>query len=422
MTTQTSVDHRSDKVLFYATFVIVAGVLATTLAQPQVLARIPLQNLLKNELHTDRTTNAAFFFWAGLAWYLKPLAGILTDAFPLFGNRRRSYILISATLAALSWLILIVTPHEYRKLLFVAIVINTFMVVASTTVGGYMVETAQAYSGSGRLTAVRQFVQQACFVLNGPAAGYLASIAFGWTAAACGGTMFLLVPVTLLFLDEQRKRSDPRQVVLGNAVEQLANIAKARTMWGAAGLMALFYIAPGFATALFYKQQNELHLSTQAQGFLQLIAGVCGVMAAVGYGVLCRRLNLRTLLAWCVLFGTLANLGYLFYTSAGRARAIEGLNGFGYTLAELALMDLAVRATPAGSEGMGFSLMVSVRNLALFGTDWFGSKLLDQYHFSFDTLVIANSVTTLIAVPLVFLLPRRIVLRKDAETGEPAPV
>jgi predicted MFS family arabinose efflux permease len=186
-------------------------------------------------------------------------------------------------------------------------------------------------------------------------------------------------------------------------------------MWGAAGLMALFYIAPGFATALFYKQQNELHLGTQAQGFLQLIAGVCGVLAAIVYGILCRRLNLRTLLVGCISIGTIANLAYLFYTSAGRAQAIEGLNGFGYTLAELALMDLAVRATPAGSEGLGFSLMVSVRNLALFGTDWFGSKLLDQYQFSFDSLVIANSLTTLIAVPLVFALPRLLVSRKDAE-------
>ena len=154
---------------------------------------------------------------------------------------------------------------------------------------------------------------------------------------------------------------------------------------------------------------------------LQLIAGVFGVLAAVGYGILCRRLNLRTLLVGCMVVATAANLGYLFYSSAGRAQAIEGLNGFGYTLAELALMDLAVRSTPAGSEGLGFSLMVSVRNLALFGTDWFGSKLLDQYHFSFDSLVIANSATTLIAVPLVFLLPRLIVLRKDAEIYEPAP-
>ena len=141
-----------DRALVYAALVIVAGVLATTLAQTQVLARLPLQNLLKNELYADRTANAAFFFWAGLAWYLKPFAGILTDAFPLFGSRRKSYILISATLAALSWLVLIVTPHEYRDLLLVVIVINTFMMITSTVVGGYMVETAQASSGSGRLS------------------------------------------------------------------------------------------------------------------------------------------------------------------------------------------------------------------------------------------------------------------------------
>ena len=410
---------RPDKALVYAAVVIVAGVLATTLAQPQVLARLPLQNLLKNDLHVDRTANAAFFFWAGLAWYLKPFAGILTDAFPLFGSRRKSYLLVSATLAALAWLALIVTPHDYRKLLFVVIVINTFMVVASTVVGGYMVETAQANSGSGRLTAIRQFVQQACLIVNGPIAGYLASIAFGWTAAACGGVMFLLVPATILFLHERRKRSDSREI-LANARQQLVNIATARTMWGAAGLMALFYIAPGFGTALFYKQQNDLHFSTQAQGYLQLIGGAFGVLAAIGYGILCRRLNLRALLVGCMVIATAANLGYLFYSSMGRAQAIEGLNGFGYTLAELALMDLAVRSTPAGSEGLGFSLMVSVRNLALFGTDWFGSKLLDQYHFSFNSLVVANSATTLIAVPLVFLLPRLIVLRKDAEIYEPA--
>jgi len=107
---------RPDRAFMYAALVIVTGVFATTLAQTQVLARLPLQNLLKNELHVDRTTNAAFFFWAGLAWYLKPLAGILTDAFPLFGSRRKSYILVSATLAGVSWLALTVTPHRQPAL------------------------------------------------------------------------------------------------------------------------------------------------------------------------------------------------------------------------------------------------------------------------------------------------------------------
>ena len=100
-----------------ATIVILVGIVATTLSQTQVLAKIPIQNLLKNELHVDRTVNAAFFFWTTFPWYLKPIVGVITDAFPLFGSRRRSYILSSTILATLSWAGLYFTPHEYGKLL-----------------------------------------------------------------------------------------------------------------------------------------------------------------------------------------------------------------------------------------------------------------------------------------------------------------
>src|ERR1700692_4303026 len=109
MATATIPQEQSGKAFRDAAIVIVVGVLATTLAQTQVLGRLPLQNLLKNELHAGRSANAAFFFWAGLAWYFKPFAGIVTDAFPMFGSRRRSYILISTILAWLSSLRLALT-------------------------------------------------------------------------------------------------------------------------------------------------------------------------------------------------------------------------------------------------------------------------------------------------------------------------
>lgn len=115
-----------------------------------------------------------------------------------------------------------------------------------------------------------------------------------------------------------------------------------------------------------------------------------------------------------------AQLSYLFYSSVSRARAIESFNGFGYTLAEIAMMDLAVRANPTGSEGLGFSLMMSVRNLSLFGSDWVGSKLLDVYHLHFNTLVITNSAFSFMAVPLVLLLPSLIVNRRDLDPQSPA--
>lgn len=136
--------------LLYAILVVVTGIIAVQLAQPQVLARIPFQNLLKNDLHASRTATSAFFFWIGFPWYFKPFVGIFTDAFPLFGTRRRSYILINTTLCTISWLGLTFTPHQYDKLLMVTVIINFFMVITSTVIGGYMVEAAQQTSGAGR--------------------------------------------------------------------------------------------------------------------------------------------------------------------------------------------------------------------------------------------------------------------------------
>ena len=403
--------------LLYASIVIVVGILGTTLAQPQVLGRIPIQNLLKNELHVDRAANAAFFFWIGLAWYFKPFFGIIADAFPLFGSRRRSYMIIGAAFGTLSWAGLYFTPHQYSRLLWVCIAIDFFMVITSTVVGGFMVEAAQASSGSGRLTSVRNAVEQFSILVAGPAAGFFASIAFGWTTVACGGIMFLIVPMALWFLQEQRK-TVPTQELLNNAGKQLVKIANAKTMWAAAGLMALFYCAPGFATAIFYKQQNELHLTTQVQGLLQFLSGLFGLIAASLYGIYgARRFTLRTLLVMCIGLGTVANLGYLFYSSLGNARIIDSFNGFGYTLAEVVMMDLAVRATPSGSEALGFSLMMSVRNFTLFGSDWFGSKLLETYHLHFNTLVISNAVISAIAIPLALLLPAAILRAKDEDVS-----
>ena len=52
-------------------------------------------------------------------------------------------------------------------------------------------------------------------------------------------------------------------------------------------------------------------------------------------------------------------------------RAIdEHRGGFGGTLPELALMDLAVRATPIGAEAMGFALLMSARNICALGADF----------------------------------------------------
>lgn len=391
-------------------FVIMVGVLATTLPQQSVLAYIPLRNLLKNDLHLDRTTTATFLFWSGFAWYLKPLAGVLTDAFPILGTRRRSYMLIGTAGVTLGWLATVITPHAFNPMLTVMTLTGTFMVVVSSAMGGLLVETAQANAASGRLASGRQAISSLCFVIAAPLSGYLAQINFGWTAAACALGAFILAPVTLAFLKEDYHAPAP----LGAALTQFRHIVSARTMWAAAGLMLLFYIAPGTQTALFYRQQNDLHMSTATQGWLTTCTYLAAIATSLAYNRLCEHLSLKTLLALGIGAAAFSAIIYVAYTSVTAAFVIDTINGVGYTLAELAFLDLATRATPRGSESLGYSLMLSVRNLALFGTDILGSKLMDSYGWSFNALVYINAGTTLLALPFVFLLPRAILSRHDA--------
>jgi predicted MFS family arabinose efflux permease len=404
-------DHRE---LLYAAIVVFVGIAAVTLSQQSALGLIPLKNLLKNDLHEDREATAAFFFWLGLAWYFKPFFGIFTDAFPFFGTRRKSYILTGSVLSVASFIALAYTPRRYAPLLLVCIVNNIFMVITSTAVGGFMTEKAQSLKASGRLSSIFQVAYQMAGVVGGPLGGVLGAIAFGWTGAASAAVMCLPIPAAIFFLSERRIRVDAT-TLLADARRQLAKIATAKTMWTAAAFSFLFYFAPGIQTALFYQQQDVLHLTPRTQGFMLFLNGVFGVMSATIYGsVACKRWTLRRLLCCTIVFGAVAQMGYALYSSVGHAYIIESFWGLGWSAADMALADLYMRATPAGSEGMGFSLMVSVRNLSLFGADWIGSTAMETFHFHFSTMALANGAISLIAVPFVFLLPGVIVDRKDA--------
>src|SRR5579863_4678788 len=151
--------HYATESIWLIALVIVVGNIAGTMGAADQLCKIPLQNLLKNVLHVSREDTARFFFLTGLFFYLKPLAGILTDAFPLFKTRRRYYLLFSSVLAAAAWVLLALVPKTYVSLLFGVILVNLFVVMISTVVGAFLVEVGQSRGEVGKLTAIRQIAR-----------------------------------------------------------------------------------------------------------------------------------------------------------------------------------------------------------------------------------------------------------------------
>lgn len=411
----------------YLIIIIISTMLITTLAQPAVMGKLPLQNLLLHHLHVSKTQMAGFFFWIGLAWYFKPFAGIFTDAFPLFGTRRRHYLLISSLLAAISWFVLGIVPQTYGALLWACMIVNAFLVIASTVSGAILVEAGQAMGSTGKLTTLRGIVMYGLNIFLGPLAGYLASIPFIYATGVNGTVMFLLVPITFIFLIERRKKSTNLEI-FANTQVQMSKLGKSGVMWAAIGFLLLYYFAPGFNTPLYFRQNNVLHFSQQMIGNIGIFQGSATVLGALAYGYLIQRFPIRNIIMVSVFVGSISTMAYLLYNPGGaaytRAILIDSQAGFFGGLVEMSLMDLAARATPKGSEGLGYSLIMSARNLALFGSDILGSKLADSgWHLpfvhgdmqgtTFHSLVYLNAGSTLLVVLVAPFLPGAIMRSKD---------
>jgi MFS family permease len=458
---------------------VAAGAFITTFAQQKVLGQYPTLFLLKRTFHMGPEDIAVFFFWVTFAWNLKPLAGILTDAFPLFGTRRRHYMMLGAFAAAGFWGVSGFVHHSYMPLFIACVLMNIAMVFSSTVMGGLMVEAGQAFGAPGRMSSLRNFVQSVQGIISPLIGGYLAERAFGLTAGIAAASLLALGFITAAFLKEKRQ---PRPVVVANAERvssgyapppgllvgmavvavlsvvlclnpklrnlgislgaqlgvlvlliglvmtpasnprviqaqsQLAEIFRSKTLWMAVGMLFLVYTVPGLNTALTFRQSDDLKFSTEYIGFMDSIGQAAGVAAAVFYFATCRRLRLSALLVGSIGLNAALTLLYLVYTKQS-APWIHGFGGFVTIMSEMALMDLAVRSTPRGCEALGFSLMMSVRNFGIAASDIIGTKMIQQYHVPFNNLVLINAGTTFVILLFIPLLPRAVMRRREGETG-----
>ncbi len=456
---------------------VAIGAFATTFAQQRsTFGNYPILFLLKERLHFGREQVAEFFMWATFAWSMKPLAGVLTDAFPIRGSRRRAYLVLGGLIGGSAWALLGVVTGNYHLFLLVSILLNVGLVLASTAMGGLQVEAGQLFGLSGRISSLRQVVVSIALVAGPLLGGWLAKKAFGYTAGV--GTLVMLALVAFALFgfketvaprvpdadgteDAPRHRPSAttwlgvaillaaatgsvlvhgmlnvglslfamlavflfvlalattrvRNPVLLQAQRQLSQILSSRALWLAAGMLFLVYVVPGLNTALTYRQSDELHFSKELIGRLASVEGAAGIAFALVYAVICSRFNLRTLIIFSIAANAAGTLMFLSYT-ASDAYAVHAVTGALSVLSELSLMDLAVRSTPRGCEGLGFALMMSVRNFGIAMSDVIGSKLMDQAHFSFATLVLINACTTAAVLLFVPALPKALVLRKEGE-------
>jgi Na+/melibiose symporter-like transporter len=396
--------------------VVAWGVVVTYLGWPQLLARLPLGLALKNDLHLPPQDLAAFWAVATIPWYGKPLIGLLVDARPLAGTRRRAYLLVGSVAAAAAWAAFAFVPRTYGQLLFVALAANAALAIVSTNVSGLLVEVGQREGATGRLSALRQALVGAINLVVGPLGGWLAGRAFGWTVGAGVLVVGSFVPVVAALA---REPTPPRAAERGAVKRHLVAALRSRPTLAAAALVFLVYVSPGLQTPLLYYQQDVLRFDPLFMGVLQTWAGAGVILGAVGYGVACRYLPLGVSLATGIVLSAASTLTYLAYDSRDAAIAIHFASAVMGTFAAMPLYDLAARAAPEGSETFGYAFVLGAQTLATYAvSDVVGSYLYGRIHLSFKQLVWVDALSTLAVLLFLPAVPRSV--RAGRELGRGA--
>ena len=284
-----------------------------------------------------------------------------------------------------------------------------------------LVDAMMVESGRPRgLTGAFQSVQWACItvasVLVGVAGGYLAetrSLRAAFLLAACFPAISMLMGAG--FVREPRVSFDRegfRQTLL-----TLRGALVHRDMWLVAGFILFWTFSPSFGPAFLYYQTDTLGFSQQFIGTLSSLAAVAGVIGAMIYAPISRRLPLKRTINALIALGVAGTLAYLLYRDVASALIIDTVFGCVGMIAQLALLDLAAKACPKRVEATFFALLMSVYNGGSQLSQNFGARLYDR--LGYEPLVFISAAFTAAAwllVPLVKI--DRIEATAREESGE----
>ncbi len=404
----------TDRLLvFFALVYVVEGV-----GQIGGLISQPLNHYLKEALSWTPVQVTAFITVFNLPWVIKPLYGLISDFVPLFGYRRKSYLIVANILAigGYFW----VTRLTDASDLLIALLLTAYaMAISSTLCGAVLVENGQRLHESGKFVNQQwlwfNIAAMAAAIIGGELVQYLApAMALHTAAAIVGVAPFLVIFGTLFLIDEKRTPANIRGTKA--TLHGLVSAFKRRELLIVAAFIFLYYFSPGLSTPLYYHMTDELKFSQAYIGILSSIGAAGWVVGALLYRRFFEDLTMKTLLNVSIALGTVTTLSYLLLASEASAAIINFCAGFSAMLATVATVTLAADFCPPRAEGFSFAVLMSVINLSNSVADNVGSYLYaNVFQRGLPPLIIISAACTAFAVILVPLLRLG-----DRRQGEPA--
>jgi MFS family permease len=395
--------HLTDGLLlFFALVYVVEGV-----GQVGGLIAQPLTFYLKQERGWTALQVTAYLAVFNVPWIIKPIYGAVSDFVPLFGYRRKPYLLAanSLAIAGFLWITQLAAPSQ----LIWAFQLTAYgMAISSTVCGAVLVENGQRLGASGRFVNQQWLWFNAAAMAAAIIGGQLVQRLSPTSALHVAACLVAIAPVAVLFgtvfLVPERK-TGINVAALRGTFDGFVAAVKRRELWIVGIFLFLYYFSPGLSTPLYYVMTDDLRFPQSYIGILGSIGSAGWVIGALLYRPLFADLPTKRLLNLSIALGTAATAAYLLLSGETSAAILSFCSGFAAMLATVATVTLAADFCPPRSEGFSFAVMMSLINLATASADIVGSSLFEHlFHRALMPLILVSAAFTAFAFVLVPLL------------------
>lgn len=411
---------------------------------------------LKDDLHLDPAEATLLSRFSDLPWLIKPIYGFMSDGLPLFGYRRRSYLVLCGLVGALSWgTLATVVNNKY------AAIATIFLSSLSVAFSDVVVDSMVVERARGESQGTSGSLQSLCW--GSSAMGGIVSAYFSGYLVEKFGVRFVFGVTALLPLitsvvaglvhekpfhmsgrvglqDSESAEPDETGAPIGFLetskiqLGYLWEIFKEPNIHMPTLFILLLQATPTSDKAMFFFLTNKLEFQPEFLGRVQLVVAVATLAGVAVYNSFLKHVNLKKMFLWTTILGTLLGLTQLLLvTGMNRTLGISdkwfsvGDSLVLSVLAQVSFMPilvLAARLCPPGVEATLFATLMSIYNGGTMTGGLLGAgltKLLGVTAWNFHNLalllVICN-VSSLLPLPFLGLLPSEAQLEAAVEKAE----
>lgn len=406
------------------------------------LARLAVSFFLKDDLSLSPAEVAGLTGIASIPWIIKPVFGFISDGLPIFGYRRRFYLVLSGILGTLAWLSLATQVNSAFTATIAILLASMSVALSDVIVDSIVVERARKESlvKSGSLQSLTWGTAAVGGLLTAYLSGWLLEY-FGTRTVFGITSIFPLIVAGVAWLIPEEKANNSTQTdsfPIKTQVKQLWRAITQKAILAPTVFIFLWQATPSADSAFFFFSTNELHFSPEFLGRVRFVTSLASLLGIWIYQRFLKNLSFRVILGWSTVISAILGMTtLLLVTHANRAMGIDdhwfslGDSLILTVMGQIAFMPvliLSARLCPPGIEATLFALLMSILNLSGLLSQELGALLthfLGVSETNFDKLwllVIIANVSTLLPLPLIGLLPAGDPNETETKTFAPAEV